>query len=82
MLKSWHPKAQQVDGRRLQPSLQRLGAKSNQQDFRVALMQAEPYMTHAQMEPWISICLAHRSHFGSRCEPLFLNPELGKPTLF
>jgi hypothetical protein len=45
--------AGQIDAKRLGPALQRLGARASQQEFRVALMQAEPYMTHNQME-WLS----------------------------
>ena len=45
--------AGQIDAKRLAPALQRLGARASQQEFRVALMQAEPYMTHNQME-WLS----------------------------
>ena len=69
--------AQQVDGRKLQPSLQRLGAKSNQQEFRMALMQAEPYMTHAQME-WLSD-LTDKDAEG-RLLPQTLLPRLGVAT--
>eukprot|EP00438_Fugacium_kawagutii_P025836 Skav200514 [mRNA] locus=scaffold450:492562:495352:- [translate_table: standard] len=45
--------AGQIDAKRLGPALQRLGTRASPQEFRVALMQAEPYMTHNQME-WLS----------------------------
>eukprot|EP00931_Biecheleriopsis_adriatica_P053671 TRINITY_DN31477_c0_g1_i1.p1 TRINITY_DN31477_c0_g1~~TRINITY_DN31477_c0_g1_i1.p1 ORF type:complete len:1272 (-),score=235.41 TRINITY_DN31477_c0_g1_i1:38-3853(-) len=46
-----------MDFKRLGPALQRLeanGGRASPQEFRVALMQAEPYMTHSQME-WLAL---------------------------
>ena len=66
----------QIDAKRLAPALQRLGTKASQQEFRVALMQAEPYMTHNQME-WLSE-LTDKDCEGRLLPPSLL-PRLGIP---
>ena len=68
--------AGQIDAKRLAPALQRLGTKASQQEFRVALMQAEPYMTHNQME-WLSE-LTDKDCEGRLLPPSLL-PRLGIP---
>jgi len=48
---------EQIDVKRLAPALQRFelaGGRALPQEFRVALMQAEPYMTHSQMD-WLAL---------------------------
>lgn len=67
---------EQIDSKRLAPALQRLGNRASQQEFRVAVMQAEPYMTHAQME-WLSE-LTDKDGEG-RLLPQTLLPRLGVP---
>lgn len=47
---------EQIDWKRLTPALLRFeaaGGRASPQEFRVAIMQAEPYMTHSQME-WMT----------------------------
>eukprot|EP00439_Symbiodinium_sp_Y106_P082518 s1601_g21.t4 len=69
---------EQIDPKRLGPALQRLGSRASQQEFRVALMQAEPYMTHNQME-WLSE-LTDKDGEG-RLLPSTLLPRLGLTAL-
>jgi len=69
---------EQIDPKRLGPALQRLGSRASQQEFRVALMQAEPYMTHNQME-WLSE-LTDKDGEG-RLLPNTLLPRLGLTAL-
>jgi len=49
---------EQIDFKRLAPALQRLDTaghgRASPQEFRVALMQAEPYLTHSQLE-WLAL---------------------------
>jgi len=74
-----------IDVRRLAPALQRLcssgryGGRSSQQEFRVALMQAERYLSHGQLE-WL-IMLTDKDGEG-RLLPWTLLARLGSAPSF